>query len=62
MTTIKEHRPASSAGKAAAVLLIAVAGFQGLLAAGAPGGVISSKQHLELIEGVAGGAEGFDVC
>jgi hypothetical protein len=38
MTPINEHRPASSAGKAAAVLLIAVAGFQGLLAAGAPWG------------------------
>lgn len=38
MTRLKEHRPASRAGKTAATLLIVVAGFQGLLAAGAPWG------------------------
>lgn len=38
MTPVKEHRPASSSGKAAAALLTGVAGFQGLLAAGAPWG------------------------
>lgn len=38
MTPLKEHRPASHAGKAGAALLLVVAGFQGLLAAGAPWG------------------------
>lgn len=38
MTPLKEHLPASGSGKAAAALLLAVAGFQGLLAAGAPWG------------------------
>ncbi len=38
MTLLKKHRPASRAGKTAAALLVVVAGFQGLLAAGAPWG------------------------
>lgn len=36
--TPKEQRPASRPGKAAAALLVVVAGFQGCLAAGAPWG------------------------
>ncbi|MCU1532834.1 MAG: hypothetical protein JWO49_2405 [Arthrobacter sp.] len=38
MRTSNEHRPASSAGKVAASLFLGVAGFQVLLAAGAPWG------------------------
>ncbi len=38
MTPLKKHRPASHAGKTAAALLVVVAGFHGLLAAGAPWG------------------------
>lgn len=44
MTPLKKHRPASHAGKTAAALLVVVAGFQGLLAAGEPPGV---KQRTE---------------
>lgn len=36
MTTFPEHRPASRPGRTAAILLLAVAGFQTALAGGAP--------------------------